>query len=123
MTTRDKGGRNSNDVRERGALHQGTLDLLILQTLAPGSHRGQRVARAIQRQSEEAFLIDYGSFYLAQERPQEKPWVSAKWGISENNRKARFYTLTAKSRAELTARTEHWHRLAKAFGFILNPEY
>src|ERR1700733_2837858 len=98
MTTRDKGGRNSNDERER-------------------------VARAIQRQSEEAFLIDYGSFYLAQERPQEKPWVSAKWGISENNRKARFYTLTAKSRAELTARTEHWHRLAKAIGLILNPEY
>src|ERR1700728_853133 len=123
MTTRDKGGRNSNDERERGALHQGTLDLLILQTLAPGSHHGQGVARAIQRQSEEAFLIDHGSLYLAPQRLKEKRWVSAKWGLSENNRRARFYTLTDKGRAELTARTKHWYRLAKAIGLILSPEY
>jgi len=123
MTTRDKDAHSSNDERERVAVLQGALDLLILQTLAPGSHHGQGVARTIQRQSEEAFLIDHGSLYLALQRLEEKRWVSAKWGTSENNRKARFYTLTAKGRAELTVRTKHWHRLAKAIGLILNPEY
>jgi PadR family transcriptional regulator PadR len=123
MTTRDKDPHNPHDERDRVALLQGTLDLLILQTLAPGLHHGQGIARAIQRQSEEAFLIDHGSLYLALQRLEEKRWVSAKWGTSENNRKARFYTLTAKGRAELLARTKHWHRLAKAIGLILNPEF
>lgn len=110
------------DESDRIALLQGTLDLLILRTLAAGAHHGQGIARTILRQSEETFLVDHGSLYLALQRLEDKSWVSAKWGTSENNRKARFYTLTAKGRAELTARTSQWHRLSRAIGLILNPE-
>ena len=122
MTTQDKHALGSNDERERVALLQGTLDLLILQTLAQGPHHGQGIARTIQRQSNEALFVDHGSLYLALQRLEDKGWVSAKWGISENNRKARFYRLTTKGRAELSSRIEHWHRLAKAIGLILNPQ-
>jgi PadR family transcriptional regulator PadR len=122
MTTQDKNAPGSNDERKRVALLQGTLDLLILQTLAPGPHHGQGIARTIQRQSNEALFVDHGSLYLALQRLEDKGWVSAKWGISENNRKARFYTLTIKGRAELSSRTKHWHRLSKAIGLILNPQ-
>jgi PadR family transcriptional regulator PadR len=108
--------------QEQVALLQGTLDLLILQTLAVGAHHGQGIARAIQRRSEEALLVDHGSLYLALQRLEDKRWVTAKWGTSENNRKARFYTLTAKGRAELGAKTKHWHSLARAIGLILKPQ-
>jgi PadR family transcriptional regulator PadR len=111
-----------NPEKDNVAILQGTLDLLILQTLAPGSHHGQGIARTIQRQSEEALLVDHGSLYLALQRLEDKRWVTAKWGLSENNRKARFYTLTAKGRAELTARTHNWNRLARAIALILNPQ-
>jgi PadR family transcriptional regulator PadR len=82
---------------DRSALLQGTLDVLILQTLLLGSRHGQGIARSIQQQSEDVFLVDHGSLYLALQRLEEKGWVSAKWGVSENNRKARFYTLIAKA--------------------------
>jgi PadR family transcriptional regulator, regulatory protein PadR len=121
MTRREKQA-ESTEESERVALLQGTLDLLILQTLAPGPHHGQGIARAIQRRSEEAFFIDHGSLYLALQRLEDKSWVSAKWGVSDNNRKARFYTLTPKGRAELASRTKHWYRLSKAIGLILNPQ-
>src|SRR5277367_3245013 len=110
------------EENDRIALLQGTLDLLILKTLLFGPCHGQGIARTIQRQSEEAFFVDHGSLYLALQRLEDSSLISAKWGVSENNRKARFYTLTAKGRAQLTARTKHWHRLAKAIGLILNPE-
>jgi len=122
MTTRDKNAAGANEEKERVALFQGTLDLLILQTLASGPHHGQGIARTIQRQSEQAFFVDHGSLYLALQRLEDKGWVSAKWGHSSNNRKARFYTLTSKGRVELAARTKHWLRLAKAIGLILNPQ-
>jgi PadR family transcriptional regulator, regulatory protein PadR len=109
------------EEKDRVALLQGTLDLLILQTLAPGAHHGQGIARAIQRRSEEALLVDHGSLYLALQRLEDKRWVTAKWGTSENNRKARFYTLTAKGRAELGLRTKHWYSLTRAIELILNP--
>jgi len=67
-----------------------TLDLLILKTLVLGPCHGQGVARLIQRQSEEVFLVDHGSLYVALQRLEDKKWISAKWGVSENNRKARF---------------------------------
>jgi transcriptional regulator len=107
---------------DRVALMQGTLDLLILRTLLPGSCHGQGIARAIQRQSEEVFFVDHGSLYLALQRLEEKGWIAAKWGVSENNRKARFYSLTAKGRAQLVEKTSQWRRLARAIGMILGPE-
>jgi PadR family transcriptional regulator, regulatory protein PadR len=113
MTTRE-----SND--DRIALLQGTLDLLILKTLVLGPCHGQGVARLIQRQSEEVFLVDHGSLYLALQRLEDRKWISAKWGVSENNRKARFYSLTAKGREQLAAKTSEWLRLTRAMGLILD---
>ena len=105
---------------DRIALLQGTLDLLILKTLAPGPCHGQGVARLIQRQSEEIFLVDHGSLYVALQRLEDKDWIRAKWGVSENNRKARFYALTAKGREQLVEKTGEWQRLTRAMGLILD---
>lgn len=104
---------------ERIALLQGTLDLLILKTLVLGHRHGQGIARAIQRQSEEVFFVDHGSLYLALQRLEDKKWISAKWGTSENNRKARFYSLTARGRAELVEKTSEWERLTRAMALVL----
>ena len=104
---------------DRIALLQGTLDLLILKTLLMGPCHGQGVARIIQRQSEEAFLVDHGSLYVALQRLEDRNWIRAKWGVSENNRKARFYTLTAKGRAQLHEKTSEWEKLTRAVGLIL----
>jgi len=104
---------------DRIALLQGTLDLLILNTLALGPSHGQGVARLIQQRSEEIFLVDHGSLYVALQRLEDKDWIRAKWGVSENNRKARFYTLTAKGRAQLAEKTGEWQRLTRAMGLIL----
>jgi PadR family transcriptional regulator, regulatory protein PadR len=105
---------------DRIVLLQGTLDLLILKTLMLGPCHGQGVARLIQRQSEEVFFVDHGSLYLALQRLEEKKWISAKWGVSENNRKARFYSLTPKGREQLVEKTSEWERLTKAMGLILS---
>jgi PadR family transcriptional regulator PadR len=105
---------------DRIALLQGTLDLLILKTLAPGPCHGQGVARMIQRQSEEVFLVDHGSLYVALQRLEERQWIRAKWGVSENNRKARFYSLTPKGREQLLEKTSQWRRLTRAMGLILD---
>jgi PadR family transcriptional regulator PadR len=106
---------------DRIALLQGTLDLLILKTLVLGPCHGQGVARLIQRQSEEAFLVDHGSLYVALQRLEDRKWISAKWGVSENNRKARFYSLTAKGREQLVEKIGEWRRLTRAMGLILEP--
>ena len=108
---------NSDD---RIALLQGTLDLLILKTLILGPCHGQGVARMIQRQSEDVFLVDHGSLYVALQRLDDKDWIRAKWGVSENNRKARFYSLTPKGRAQLVEKTSEWRRLTRAMGLILD---
>jgi PadR family transcriptional regulator PadR len=113
MTTRE-----SND--DRIALLRGTLDLLILKTLVLGPCHGQGVARMIQRQSEEVFFVDHGSLYLALQRLEEKKWIRAKWGVSENNRKARFYSLTVTGREELVEKTSEWKRLTRAMALILD---
>ncbi len=104
---------------DRIALLQGTLDLLILKTLVLGPCHGQGVARLIQRQSEEVFFVDHGSLYLALQRHEDKKWIRAKWGVSENNRKARFYSLTAKGREQLAEKASEWERLTRAMGLIL----
>jgi transcriptional regulator len=115
MTTREKD--------DRIALLQGTLDLLILKTLAVGSCHGQGVANLIQRRSEEAFLVDHGSLYVALQRLEDKKWISARWGVSENNRRARFYSLTAKGREQLVEKTGEWQRLTRAMGLILDSKH
>ena len=109
------------DENERMALLQGTLDLLILRVLLFGACHGQGIAKAIQRQSEEVFFVDHGSLYLALQRLEESGTISARWGVSENHRKARYYSLTAKGRAQLTAKTTQWNRLTKAMESVLSP--
>jgi transcriptional regulator len=112
----------TQDNDERTSLLQGTLDLLILRTLVLGPQHGQGIARSIQRQSDDVFLVDHGSLYLALQRLEERAWVDAKWGVSENNRRARFYRLTAKGRNRLTAKTAEWKRIAAAMGRILSAD-
>jgi PadR family transcriptional regulator PadR len=103
----------------RIALLQGTLDLLILKTLVLGPFHGQGIARSIQRQSDDVFFVDHGSLYLALQRLEDKKWIAAKWGVSENNRKARFYSLTAKGREQLSTKTTEWQRLARAMELVV----
>jgi PadR family transcriptional regulator PadR len=105
---------------DRIALLQGTLDLLILKTLRLGSCHGQGIARSTQRQSEEVLFVDHGSLYLALQRLEDRKWISAKWGVSENNRKARFYSLTGEGRKQLVEKTSEWQRLTRAMGLILD---
>lgn len=107
---------------DRITLLQGTLDMLILRTLVLGSRHGQGIARAIQQTSEDVLLVDHGSLYLALQRLEDKRWISAKWGVSENNRKARFYELTAQGRSQLATKRSQWRRLAQAIGLILGPD-
>lgn len=100
-------------------LLQGTLDLLILQTLAPGPMHGWGVAQRIQQVSKDALQIGQGSLYPALHRLEYKGWIKADWGNSENNRKAKFYSLTATGRKQLEAELETWERLSAAIGLVL----
>jgi PadR family transcriptional regulator PadR len=107
---------------ERIALLQGTLDLLILRTLIFGRQHGQGIARAIRQQSRDVLLVDHGTLYPALQRLEEKGWIDAEWGVSTNNRRARFYTLTRAGRKQLTHETGHWRKLVTAVGRVLGPE-
>jgi PadR family transcriptional regulator PadR len=107
---------------ERLELLQGTLDLLILRTLIFGSQHGQGIARAIQQTSDEELLVEHGALYPALQRLEERGWISAIWGISTNNRKARFYALTSAGRKQLVKETTKWNRLRAAIGRVLGAE-
>jgi transcriptional regulator len=111
----------TRDDPEQLELLQGTLDLLILRTLIWGPQHGQGVANAIQKTSEEQLLVEHGALYPALQRLEERGWISGKWDVSVNNRKARFYTLTRAGRKQLVRETNKWRRLAAAIGRILGP--
>ena len=111
---------STQEEKERLELLQGTLDLLILRTLILGAQHGQGIARAIQRTSEEELLVEHGALYPALQRLEARKWISAKWGSSANNRRARFYSLTAAGRKQLVRETNKWKRLATAIGRILD---
>lgn len=104
---------------DRIALLQGTLDVLILRTLIFGSQHGQGIAREIQRTSGEVLLVDHGSLYPALQRLEAKRWIRAAWGLSDNNRRARFYELTEEGREQLGRETDRWRRLVEAMGRVL----
>ena len=112
----------TRDEKDRIALLQGTLDLLILRTLLFGAQHGQGIARAIQLQSDDELLVDHGSLYPALQRLENQGWISAAWGTSENNRKARFYQLTKAGRKQLAHETSQWERLSAAIGRVLNGQ-
>src|SRR3954468_221388 len=110
---------STREDKERLELLQGTLDMLILRTLIFGSQHGQGIARDIQRTSGEELLVEHGALYPALRRLEERGWISASWGTSANNRKARFYSLTAAGRTQLGKETTKWNRLAAAIARIL----
>jgi transcriptional regulator len=112
---------STQEAKERLELLQGTLDLLILRTLILGAQHGQGIARAIQQASDEELLVEHGALYPALQRLEERGWIAARWGTSSNNRKARFYSLTAAGRKQLVRETAKWKRLAAAIGRILAP--
>jgi PadR family transcriptional regulator len=107
--------------REYSAHLQGTLDLLILRTLLFGAQHGQGIARAIQAQSGDVLIVDHGSLYPALQRLEDRGLIGAQWGTSENNRRARFYTLTKAGRRELTHEESEWRRIAAAIMRVLGP--
>ena len=111
-----------NAADDRDVLLQGTLDLLILRTLVLGAQHGHGIARAIQQNSGDALLVDHGSLYPALQRLEARGWVRASWGVSANNRRARFYELTAAGRKQLAAETGRWWRMVEAVGRILGPQ-
>ncbi len=100
---------------------QGTLDLLILQTLVLGPAHGHTVAYAIEHRSENVLEVEHGSLYPALHRLEMRGWIASYWGTSENNRKARFYRLTPKGRRQLVAQTGRWRQLVAAINRVLKP--
>ncbi len=113
---------STREEKERLEILQGTLDLLILRTLIFGPQHGQGIARSIQQTSEGELLVEHGALYPALQRLEDRGWISAEWGISANNRKARFYTLTRAGRRRLVNETAKWRRLAAAIGRVVGPE-
>jgi PadR family transcriptional regulator PadR len=100
---------------------QGTLDMLILRVLRAGKLHGQAIAQAIELTSEDALKVDHGSLYPALQRLQQQDWITAAWGVSATNRKAKFYSLTKAGRQHLTAETSRWERLTRAIALIMQP--
>ena len=112
-----------NRPPDAGEILQGTLDMLILRTLILGPAHGHTIAENIERTSENALEVEQGSLYPALHRLEDRGLVSAEWGVSENNRKAKFYQLTSKGRKELAAAAGRWRRMTHAIGLILGESF
>lgn len=105
--------------QSKSDLLQGTLDLLVLRTLTAGAMHGWGISQRIQQISEDVLRINQGSLYPALYRLEQQGWIQAEWGVSENNRQARFYSLTKKGRRQLQEETANWERFAGAVARIL----
>lgn len=103
----------------RSDLLQGTLDLLILKTLALGSMHGWGISQRIQLISRDVLQVNQGSLYPALHRLEQQSWIASDWGVSENNRRAKFYRLTPDGQRQLEAETENWERISDAIGRVL----
>ena len=102
---------------------QGTLDLMVLKTLETiGPLHGYGIARRIEQLSEEALKVNQGTIYLCLVRLVQKKWIKAEWGTSDNNRKAKFYSITKAGRKQLKAATENWERISGVMGRVLQTE-
>jgi PadR family transcriptional regulator, regulatory protein PadR len=112
---------STREEDERIELLQGTLDLLILRTLLLGPAHGHAIVKAIERNSEEVLQVEQGSLYPALHRLIKRGWIAAEEGTSENNRRAKFYRLTAQGRKHLARETTKWEKLARAIACILQP--
>src|SRR6266849_3582082 len=105
---------STREDQDRVELLQGTLDLLILRTLLLGPAHGHAIAKTIEHNSEDVLQVEQGSLYPALHRLIKRGWISAEEGVSENNRRAKYYRLTAKGRKQLTIETNKWDKLARA---------
>jgi PadR family transcriptional regulator, regulatory protein PadR len=104
---------------QRIDLPQGTLDLLILRTLALGPQHGWAVSERVQQISSDVLRIQQGSLYPALHRLERRGWIKARWGVSENNRRAKYYELTKSGRVQLEAETKAWEKLTAAMAQVL----
>jgi transcriptional regulator len=105
----------------RDPLLQGTLDLLVLRILALGAHHGHGIVVAIQARSGDTLLVDHGSLYPALQRLEQRGWIKGAWGTSDNNRRARFYSLTTRGRSQLSIETNRWNRLVESIARVMEP--
>src|SRR6478736_148046 len=112
---------STRDDSPRDTLLQGTLDLLVLRILALDAHHGHGIAMAIQARSGQTLLVDHGSLYPALQRLEQRRWIKGAWGISDNNRRARFYSLTARGRTQLSIETSRWNRLVESIARVMEP--
>jgi PadR family transcriptional regulator, regulatory protein PadR len=107
--------------KDRIQLLQGTLDLLVLQTLVFGREHGHGIATSIQRSADDELLIDHGSLYPALQRLERAGFIASDWGTSDNNRRARYYTLTRAGRRHLVAETHRWETMVRVISRVLKP--
>ena len=105
--------------RERQEMLQGTMDMLILRTLVMGPAHGHTIAHAIERTSDEVLQVEQGSLYPALHRLEDRGWVASYWGTSENNRKAKYYKLTAAGKKRLTTEASRWRQMVTAIGRVM----
>jgi PadR family transcriptional regulator PadR len=98
---------------------KGTLDMMILRTLISGDAHGHTIAKIIERSSEDVLEVEQGSLYPALHRLEDRGWVSSYWGVSENNRKAKFYQLTENGRKQLTVESSRWRKMARAIALVM----
>lgn len=109
-------------MTERSAILQGTLDLMVLKTLDQlGPLHGYGIARRIEQVGQGALIVNQGTIYLCLMRLVQKKWVTTEWGTSDNNRKAKYYSVTATGREQLAIETENWERIAGVIGRVLDP--
>ena len=109
-------------MTERTEVLQGTLDMLILKTLVFGPQHGHGIAVAIEQATDDVLRIDHGSLYPALHRLMKRGWVAARWGTTANNRRARYYRLTAAGRRHLTSETSRWERVTRAVARVMKPQ-
>ena len=103
-------------------LLKGTLDMMVLRTLITGDAHGHTIAKIIERSSQDVLEVEQGSLYPALHRLEDRGWVTSYWGASENNRKAKFYRLTAAGRKQLVRETNRWRQMARAIGLVMGEE-
>ena len=109
-------------MQSRTEVLQGTLDLMILKTLdGMGPLHGYGIARRLEQVSEDVLKLNEGTVYASLMRLQQNGWITASWGASENNRKAKFYAITARGRRQLAAESEQWERIAGVMARVLKP--
>jgi PadR family transcriptional regulator, regulatory protein PadR len=101
---------------------KGTLDMMVLRTLVTGDAHGHTIAKVIERTSEDVLEVEQGSLYPALHRLEDRGWVSSYWGASENNRKAKFYRLTALGKRQLVRETNRWRQMARAIALVMGEK-